>query len=327
MIITRTPLRMSFFGGGTDFPEYSKQFRGITISTTIDKYIYVYLRKLPQYFEYQNEVVYRIIERTSCKLDEIKHPLIREAMKLKNLNNIHLVYDSDLPARTGLGTSSCFAVGMLNAFNALNGQYANKEQIAIEAIKLERDLCNEVGGMQDQIASAYGGFNKIEYNGRDFIVSPLILSSERKSTLEKNILMFYTKTVRFSSDVQRSCNRTDKNVLDKLHKIKNIALEAEKVLTNKQMSIDLFGELLDWSWQLKKQTSPAISNSQIDYYYQAAKKAGAIGGKLLGAGSGGFLIFYVKPEYQNSVRKALSQLIEVEFKFDNSGTRIIYYDE
>ena len=327
MIITRTPLRMSFFGGGTDFPEYSSEYGGLTISTTIDKYIYLYLRSLPKYFEYQNELVYRIIERTSEDLNEIKHPLIREAMKYKRINNIHLVYDSDLPARTGLGTSSCFAVGLLNAFNALKCKYVSKKMLASEAIKVERELCKEVGGLQDQIASAFGGFNKIEFHGNSFDVNPLIISNERKLKLQRNILMFYTGTVRNSSDVQKSWDRKANSIVDKLNKIKSIAEDAERILINDHYSIDAFGELLDHSWNIKRQTSVKISNEVIDDIYYRAKKAGAIGGKLLGAGGGGFLIFYVREKNQNQIRNELRDFVEVHFKFENSGSKVVYYDQ
>lgn len=321
MIITKTPFRMSFFGGGTDMEKFFKEHGGAVISTTFDKYCYVTVRSLPEFFDYKTELSYSKIERVN-NVEEIEHPAVRNAMKMLNVDDIRLTYEADLPARSGLGTSSSFAVGMLNAFHELNGCEADKKKLADEAIYLERVLCNEAGGWQDQIAASFGGFNRINFNEKGYEVIPLNISAERKQMLNDNLIMFFTGFTRFSSDVQKSSNVADKaEMLKKMHSMVD---EAEKILVSEEVSLDEFGYLLDRSWKLKKQTSSSISTSAIDEFYEKGIAAGALGGKLLGAGGGGFLVFYVRPEKRENVLNALNDLLHVPFTFEENGTKILY---
>lgn len=325
MIITKTPFRMSFFGGGTDMEDYFRENGGAVLSTTFDKYCYVNVRHLPRFFDYSTELSYSKTERVT-DVNDIRHPAIREAMKMLNMQEIRLTYEADLPARSGLGTSSSFAVGMLNAFYALKGKYADKKKLADEAIYLERVLCNEAGGWQDQIAAAYGGFNRINFGPDGYEVLPVIISPERKRQLNRNMLMFFTGFTRFSSEVQKANNASspeDKKL--KLQKMYALVDEAEAVLTDKTRDLDDFGRLLDVTWKLKKGTGGAVSTDSIDGLYEKGLAAGALGGKLLGAGGGGFMVFYVQPEKQAAVMEAMKDLMYIPFQFENSGTRVIHY--
>jgi D-glycero-alpha-D-manno-heptose-7-phosphate kinase len=324
MIITQTPFRMSFFGGGTDMEEYFRENGGAVLSTTFDKYCYVNVRHLPRFFDYSTELSYSKTERVT-EIDSIQHPAIRNAMKMLDMHEIRLTYEADLPARSGLGTSSSFAVGMLNAFYALKGKYADKGRLASEAIYLERVLCNEAGGWQDQIAASYGGFNRINFNADGYEVLPVIISSERKRLLNNNLLMFFTGFTRFSSDVQKAnaLNKSDKKAqLKQMYELVDVA---ENILTDKNKDLDDFGRLLDTTWKLKRQTGAAVSTDSIDGLYAKGIAAGALGGKLLGAGGGGFLVFYVQPDKQEAVREAMNDLLYIPFKFEDGGTRVIHY--
>lgn len=324
MIITKTPFRMSFFGGGTDMENFFRENGGAVLSTTFDKYCYVNVRHLPRFFDYSTELTYSKSERVS-NVDDIEHPAIRNAMKMLDMHEIRLTYEADLPARSGLGTSSSFAVGMLNAFYALKGKYADKRKLADEAIYLERVLCNEAGGWQDQIAASYGGFNRINFGPDGYEVLPVIISPERKKRLNQNLLMFFTGFTRFSSDVQKANNVSAAEKKAQLKEMLGLVDDAEKVLTDKDSDLDDFGRLLDHTWKLKKQTGAKISTNSIDEYYDRGIKAGALGGKLLGAGGGGFLVFYVQPEKQDFVRWAMRDLMYIPFEFENGGTRVIHY--
>ena len=294
------------------------------LSTTFDKYCYVTVRHLPRFFEHTNEFSYAEIERVSS-VEEIRHPAIRNAMKMLDMREIHLAYDADLPARSGLGTSSSFCVGMLNAFYALKGKYADKEKLAREAILLERKLCNEVGGWQDQIAAAYGGLNRISFAPNGFKVSPVIISPERKNELNSNLMLFFSGFTRMSADVQKINNITAREKSGLLDEMRDLVDEAERILTDKSSDLDDFGRLLDHTWQLKRRVGSKVSTDEIDVLYEKAMAAGALGGKLLGAGGGGFLLFYVRPEDQMSVMKAMQELLYVPFEFEDSGTQVIYY--
>ncbi|WP_058301354.1 GHMP family kinase ATP-binding protein [Gorillibacterium timonense] len=324
MIITKTPFRMSFFGGGTDMPGFFNENGGAVLSTTFDKYCYVNVRHLPRFFDYSTELSYSKTERVTT-VDDIQHPAIRNAMRYLDMHNIRLTYEADLPARSGLGTSSSFAVGMLNAFYALNGKYAGKKKLADEAIYLERTLCQEAGGWQDQIAAAYGGFNRINFNADGYEVLPVIISPERKKQLNNNLLMYFTGFTRFSSDIHRSNHETAEEKKIQLREMLALVDEAERVLTDKGADLDDFGRLLDKTWKLKRQTGSKISTGSIDELYAKAIEAGALGGKLLGAGGGGFFVFYVQPEKQDAVQGAMSDLMHVPFEFENGGTRVIHY--
>ena len=324
MIITKTPFRMSFFGGGTDMEEYFRENGGAVLSTTFDKYCYVNVRHFPRFFDYSNELKYSKTERVNS-VNDIQHPAIRNAMQMLDMHEIRLIYEADLPARSGLGTSSAFAVGMLNAFYALKGKYADKRKLADDAIYLERILCQEAGGWQDQIAASYGGFNRINFNSDGYEVLPVIISPERKKNLNDNLMMFFTGFTRFSSDVQKANAMDKKDKFAQLREMHLLVDEAEKVLTNKETDLNEFGRLLDHTWRLKRQTGAAVSTDSIDGLYAKGIEAGALGGKLLGAGGGGFLVFYVEPDKQESVRKAMSGLMHIPFEFENSGTSVIYY--
>ena len=324
MIITKTPFRMSFFGGGTDIPEVFREHGGAVLSTTFDKYCYVNVRHLPRFFDYSTELSYSRIERVTA-VDDISHPAVRNAMKMLDMREIRLTYEADLPARSGLGTSSSFAVGMLNAFYALKGKYADKKKLADEAIYLERTLCNEAGGWQDQIAASFGGFNRINFKGNEYEVLPVIISPERKKLLNDRLLMFFTGFTRLSSEIQKTNRITagDKNA--QLLEMYRLVDEAESVLVRKERDLDDFGRLLDRTWRLKRQTGAKVSTDSIDGIYEKGLAAGALGGKLLGAGGGGFLLFYVPEEKQEAVKEAMKDLLYVPFRFEDGGTRVIHY--
>lgn len=328
MIITQTPFRMSFFGGGTDMPEFFTEHSGAVLSTTFDKYCYVTVRHLPPFFKYRTEIAYSKMERVT-KISDIQHPLVRNAMEMLDMHDLRITYESDLPARSGLGTSSSFAVGLLGAFNALKGKYASKRQLANDAIHLERSLCDEEGGWQDQIAASFGGFNRINFNkDGTYDILPVIISPERKKQLDANLVMFFTGFTRFSSDVQKANHSTPETREAKtirLLEMLSLVDAAQDVLTDNHRDLDDFGRLLDHTWQLKRKTGNAVSTTGIDELYSRGIKAGALGGKLLGAGGGGFLVFYVQPEKKESVKDAMKDLLYVPFHFEDGGTRVIHY--
>lgn len=324
MIITKTPFRMSFFGGGTDIESFFKENGGSVLSTTFDKYCYVNVRHLPRFFDYSTELSYSKTERVT-EIEAIQHPAIRNAMKMLDMHEIRLTYEADLPARSGLGTSSSFAVGMLNAFYALKGKYADKKKLADEAIYLERTLCQEAGGWQDQIAASFGGFNRINFSADGYDVSPVIISPERKKQLNLNLMMFFTGFTRFSSDVQKANAVGAQNKTAQLKEMLALVDDAEHILTDKNADLDDFGRMLDHTWRLKRQTGAAVSTNSIDELYERGLAAGALGGKLLGAGGGGFLVFYVQIDRQDSVRRAMHDLMHIPFEFENGGTRVIHY--
>jgi D-glycero-alpha-D-manno-heptose-7-phosphate kinase len=324
MIITKTPFRMSFFGGGTDIEEFFRESGGAVLSTSFDKYCYVNVRHLPPFFDYKTELAYSKMERIINE-DDIVHPAIRNAMKYLDMHDIRLTYEADLPARSGLGTSSSFAVGMLNAFYALKGKYVDKHKLAKDAIYLERVLCHEAGGWQDQITASYGGFNRIDFCDDDFTVRPVIIEPERKQYLNECLIMFFTGFTRMSSDIQKENQLMAVEKRAQLKEMLSLVSEAENVLTDSKSDLDEFGRLLARAWILKRQTGVKVSTGSIDMIYEKAIKAGAIGGKLLGAGGGGFLVFYVQPDKKETVKTALSDLLYVPFEFENGGTQVIHY--
>lgn len=323
MIIAQTPFRMSFFGGGTDYEGFFKEHGGAVISTTFDKYCYTTIRHLPRFFDYSNEIVYGIMERTKS-VDEIQHPAVRNIMKYLDMHELRVVYEADLPARSGLGTSSSFAVGLLNACYALKGKYADKSKLADDAIYIERVLCNEAGGIQDQIAASFGGFNRIDFKSEGYTVSPIVFSTDRKKNLNDRLMLFFTGFSRFSSDIAKSQIKATKDKTKELLEMKALVDDVQRLLVS-NCDLNEFGRLLDYTWKLKRGITSDISNNDIDSLYKKAIDAGAIGGKLLGAGGGGFLLFYVEPEYQENVRNTLEDLIYVPFEFENEGTRIMYF--
>lgn len=324
MIITKTPFRMSFFGGGTDLPDFFRENGGAVLSTTFDKYCYVTVRHLPPFFDYSSEICYARTERVT-RVADIEHPAVRNAMAMLDMHELRLTYEADLPSRSGLGTSSSFAVGMLNAFYALKGKYADKKRLADDAIKLERELCREAGGWQDQIAAAFGGLNRINFDADGYTVDPVIISPERKSALEDSLMMFFTGFTRFSADVQATLRSSMRDKTAELREMLALVDVAENVLVDKSVPLDDFGRLLDETWKLKRGISSSVSTDSIDGIYASARKAGALGGKLLGAGGGGFLVFYVPEDRRDEVMRAMEGLMYVPFRFENGGTRVIHY--
>lgn len=325
MIITKTPFRMSFFGGGTDMEPFFRKHGGAVLSTTFDKYCYVTVRHLPRFFDWSTHLTYSKQEYVT-DVNDIRHPAVRNAMKMLDMREIRLIYEADLPAKSGLGTSSSFAVGMLNAFYALKGKYADKKKLADKAIYLERVLCDEAGGWQDQIAASYGGMNRIDF-GKDgsYDVKPVIIHPDRKKELNDNLLMFFTGFTRFSSEMQKANQAGYDGKIKRLQEMYALVDEAEKTLEDRRSNLDDFGRLLDDTWRLKRQTGGAITTSLIDELYEKGIAAGALGGKLLGAGGGGFLVFYVRPEKRAAVMEAMKDLLYIPFRFENGGTKIIYY--
>lgn len=278
---------------------------------------------MPPFFDYTNELVYSRIERVT-DAGEFEHPAVRNAMAMLDMREMRVTYEADLPARSGLGTSSSFAVGLLNAFHCMKGTFVSKEHLAKEAIYLERDLCAEAGGWQDQIAAAYGGLNRIDFTEDSFSVHPIVISNDRKRDLESSLLMFFTGFTRFSSDMQKENKVADKTAL--LKEMLTLVNEAESVLTDKNRSLADFGRLLDETWRLKRSTGSHVSTSPIDELYTRGIKAGALGGKLLGAGGGGFLVFFVEPDAHELVKRELSDLLHIPFEFESDGTQVVYYD-
>ncbi|MBU0605249.1 MAG: kinase [Candidatus Omnitrophica bacterium] len=325
MIISRTPFRISFFGGGTDYPVWYEDHGGAVLSTTIDKYCYLTCRYLPPFFEHKHRIVYSKID-TVNRIKDIRHPAARailEMMKIKSGVEVH--HDGDLPARTGLGSSSAFTVGLLNSLYALKGVMPTKHRLAKEAMYVERDLLRENVGSQDQVAVSYGGFNKINFEkDGGFSVEPIILGRERSAELENHLMLFFTGFSRMASRIAKKQIKNTVHKKNELAKIHSMVEEAKNILTDSS-DINEFGKLLYESWILKKSLTDMISTPEIDTIYDMAMSAGATGGKLLGAGGGGFMLFFVKPELQEKVRKKLRKLLLVKFGFENQGSQIIFY--
>ncbi len=325
MIITRTPFRISFFGGGTDYAAWYQEHGGVVLSTAIDKYCYISCRQLPPFFEHKFRIVYSKIE--NCKtIDQIEHPAVRAVLSYMQCDKgLEIHHDGDLPARSGLGSSSSFTVGLLNALSALNGNYIANSELASKAIHIERDIIKENVGSQDQISAAHGGFNRIEFlHDGSFRVDPVILRRERLEEFQEHLMLFFTGLSRYASEVAKSQIDNIKNRTEELHKMKEMVYEAIRILQSDAPIEDL-GKLLDENWKYKRSLSDRVSSPDIDRIYETAKKAGAVGGKLLGAGGGGFMVFFVKPALQKNVREALGQLIHVPFQFENSGSRVVLY--
>lgn len=328
MIISRTPVRISFFGGGTDYPAFYERQKGAVLGTTINKYTYVSINTLSEFFEHKIRIGYSKTELVK-NLDEIIHPSIRECLKHKKImGNLDIHIFSDLPAKTGLGSSSSFTVGFLNGLYALQGKVVSKQQLAQEACFVEQQLIKENVGSQDQFHAAYGGFNIIEFNKHQINVRPLVISLEKIKMLQEHLMIFYTGLTRFASDVvkeqiEKTQNKSNDSYLTKMF---DMVYEAEKIISDlpKDLFVKEFANLLDQSWNLKKKLSSQISNSNIDEAYAVAKRHGAYGGKLCGAGSGGFLAIFAPKEKQEIIRKNLNHLLEVDFKFENQGSTIIY---
>lgn len=325
VIITRTPFRISFFGGGTDYPVWYEKHGGMVLSTTINKYCYITTRYLPPFFDHAHHIRYAINERAQ-HVHEIQHPVVRESLKFFNIEHgVEIVHTSDIPALSGVGSSSSFTVGLVHALHALVGKTVTKRQLALNAMHIEQNLIRESVGSQDQTAAAFGGFNKIEFGGtQKILVTPITLGREKTEKLERNFMLFFTGISRQAHTIaQEQVERTPDRAAE-LRAMTGIAYEALDVLNN-DSGFDEFGQLLHEAWMLKRSLTTKISNTTIDEIYAAGRAAGALGGKLLGAGGGGFMLFYVRPEDQLRVKEALKHLLYVPFKFEDLGSQIIYY--
>jgi D-glycero-alpha-D-manno-heptose-7-phosphate kinase len=325
MVISRTPFRISFFGGGTDYPAWYRENGGAVLGTAIDKYCFITCRYLPPFFEHRLRLVYSKIEDCQSAAD-IQHPVVRTVLGLLRVERgLEIHHDGDLPARSGMGSSSAFTVGFLHALYGLLGRLTSQRQLATEAIHVEQNLIGETVGAQDQIFAAFGGFNCIEFK-RDgsFRVEPVTLARERLEALNGSLMLFYTGLRRTASEVAASYVTDIGARTKQLTRMRQMVDEGLKILGSNE-SLDGFGDLLDEAWQLKRSLSGLVSNTQVDEIYAEARRAGARGGKLLGAGGGGFLLFYVPPECQQQVKERLQGLIWVPFQFDTSGSQIIFY--
>lgn len=326
MIITRTPFRISFFGGGTDYPTWYRQNGGAVLATTIDKYCYVSCRYLPPFFEHRHRIVYSKIENVQT-VDEIVHPAVRAILAdMGPDRGLEIHHDGDLPARSGLGSSSSFTVGLVHTLMALEGKYASKDFLAAQAIRLEQDVMKEHVGSQDQVSAAYGGFNIIEFTRDDhFIVSPMILAKARTEELQSHLMLFFTGLSRFASEVAKSKIDNFAKKERELRRMGEMVTEAIMILQSGGTSVLEFGRLLAEAWEYKRSLSDKVTTPEIDDIYDAGRRAGAIGGKLLGAGGGGFLLLFAPPEAQPAVRAALKHLVHVPFRFENDGSRVVLY--
>ena len=326
MIITRTPYRISFFGGGTDYPGWFHDHGGAVLSTTIDKYCYISCRKLPPFFDHKHRIVYSIIENVLSN-EEILHPSARAVFQWAGVDEgLEIHHDGDLPARSGIGSSSSFTVGLIQAIYALRSRLVSQEQLARDAIHVEQDLIGENVGSQDQIAAAYGGFNKITFHqDGHFTVNPVILSNERRQLLESHLMLCFTGVLRIADKVARSQIDNLQCRQSELKAMQVMVDDAISILLNERADIREFGRLLDASWRYKRSLSDQVSTPHIDALYQTAFNHGAIGGKILGAGGGGFLLIFAEPERQSAIRQAFSELVHVDFKFEKSGSRTVFY--
>jgi len=326
MIISRTPFRISFFGGGTDYPVWYEKHGGAVLSTSINKYCYINCRYLPPFFKHKHHIVYGKVEFAK-DTSEIQHPSVRECFSFMNIDRgIELHHDGDLPARAGLGTSSAFTVGLLNALYALKGKIVAKRHLALDAIHVEQDLIEENVGSQDQISSAFGGFNKIDFNGsQEFGVQPITLTEEKYKLLQDHMLLFFTGFSRTASEIASEQIKKTPEKKKELKRMAEMVDEAIDILNENETDITDFGRLLHENWMIKRKLTSKITTNEIDKIYNNAKKAGALGGKLLGAGGGGFMLFFVEPEKQQNVMKKMKKLLHVPFKFEKLGSQIIYY--
>ena len=327
MIITRTPFRISFFGGGTDYPSWYREHGGVVLATSIDKYCHISCRYLPPFFEHKHRIVYSIIENVQ-RVGEIKHPAVRAILDWAGCDEqgLEVHHDGDLPARSGLGSSSSFTVGLIHALSALRGKYITKDDLAAQAIHMEQHIIRENVGSQDQITAAFGGFNRIDFKTNDtFQVSPIILTKDRLHEFQSHLMLCFTGFSRIASEIAKSKIENFKNRGNELNRMTEMVDEAIQILQNTKTPIEEVGRLLHQSWLCKRSLSDKVSTPEIDHLYEEAMRAGAVGGKILGAGGGGFLLLFVRPELQSKVRERLKHLIHVPFEFENSGSRVVLY--
>ncbi|MGA8223977.1 MAG: hypothetical protein WB780_20175 [Candidatus Acidiferrales bacterium] len=327
MIITRTPFRISFFGGGTDYPVWYREFGGAVLATAIDKCCYITCRRLPPFFEYHSRISYSRVENVNQN-SAIEHPSVRACLQYMGVDEgVEIHHVADLPARTGLGTSSSFTVGLLLGLYGLRDQMRNKHELAWDAIRVEQEVLKEAVGSQDQVTAAYGGFNRVNFQTDGGIeVRQVITSPDRLAALQQNFALYFTGFARTASEIakeQIKVTRNRKHELDTMYQMVN---EAEAIVTNPNRSLDEFGHLLHESWQVKRTLTQNITNSSLDEIYEAGRSAGALGGKLLGAGGGGFMLFYVPPERRKELRARLKNLLCIPFGFSNRGSHVVVYE-
>ena len=327
MIISKTPFRISLFGGGTDYPSWYRENGGSVLATAIDKYCYISCRHLPPFFEHKHRIVYSKVENVK-EIKEIQHPSVRAVLSTLATNSgLEIHHNGDLPARSGIGSSSSFTVGLINVINALKGEQISKEDLAKQAIYIEQKVLKESVGSQDQILASFGGFNRINfYHDDTFDITPVIISKGLTDQLQSHMLLFFTGFSRFSSAIARDKMANFKSRFRELTQIKQMVDEGLSILQSPSTPITELGKLLHESWQLKRSLSDKVSTPEIDTIYQAGLSAGAIGGKILGAGGGGFILFFAKPENHKNICKSLKGLVHVSFCFDNIGSKIVLYE-
>jgi len=326
MIITRTPLRVSFFGGGTDYPTWFREHGGAVLATTIDKYLYLHVRYLPPFFDFKSRIVWSQIEQVQSAA-EIKHPAIRGVLEwMKIHEGVEILHHGDLPARTGLGSSSSFTVGLLHALHAMRGELVSKRALAEEAIYVEQTVLQENVGIQDQISSAFGGLNRVDIRpDASFEVVPLVVQAERLASLQSHLLLIYTGLSRHASEIAAEQVSTMGSKTAEMKAMHAMVDDGEKILAGNGTLRD-FGRLLDEGWQRKRSLSSKIAPTMVNEMYDAARKAGADGGKLLGAGGGGFMLIFVEPGKRTAVLRAMEKLLPVPFKFERGGTQLVLYE-
>jgi D-glycero-alpha-D-manno-heptose-7-phosphate kinase len=327
MVITSTPLRISFFGGGTDYPVWYREHGGAVLATTINKNCYITCRRMPPFFEYHSRISYSKVENVR-KNDEIEHPSVRNCLKFLGISDgVEIHHVADLPARTGLGTSSAFTVGLLLGLYALQDRMRDKHALAADAIRVEQDLIQEFVGSQDQVCAAYGGFNRINFRMDGTIeVKGILTAPERLSELDEHLVLYFTGFTRMASEIAQEQVRMTPQRKPELGTMLQLVDEAESIVTDPNRSLSEFGRLLHEGWKLKRSLTQKITNANIDEIYEAGLSAGALGGKLLGAGGGGFMLFYVPPERQLAVRERLKKLLCVPFNFAKRGSQVVVYE-
>ena len=327
MIISRTPFRMSLFGGGTDYPDWYLENGGMVLGATIDKYCYLSVRYLPPFFEHKHRVVWSEIELVN-NIDEIRHPAVKAILEeMKFSRGLEISYNADLPARSGLGSSSAFTVGLINALTALRGKMISKKALAQDAIRIEQEVIGEAVGSQDQIWAAYGGLNKIEFqkDGK-FSISPIIMGEKNYLSLESSLMLFFTGFSRVAPLIAQKKIDNFKNKEEELKMLSTLASSAASSLQDKNYDIKKIGELIHEAWILKRELAEGVTTKEIDEIYKEGLRAGALGGKILGAGGGGFILFVVPPENQANLQKRLSKLVHVKFNFDSVGSNIVVFE-
>ena len=327
VIITKTPFRISFFGGGTDYPPWFRVNGGAVLATTIDKYCYISVRHLPPFFEHKHRIVYSHIENVR-EIDEIEHPAVRAVLNATNVSQgLEIHHDGDLPARSGLGSSSSFTVGLMHALKAMDGERISKYQLAQDAINIEQNVIGENVGSQDQISASYGGFNRIEFHrDNSFTVEPLILRPNRAQLLQSHLMLCFTGFSRIASQIAKSKIDNLAKREHELNKMREMVDEGINILQDINRPIEDFGHLLDASWKYKRSLSDQVTTPEIDSIYSLAMSSGAIGGKILGAGGGGFMLLFAAPDRQRAIKDALHGLVHVPFQFENSGSRVVLYE-